>query len=590
MSKAIVTLHEQEGIHPLIAKPSRRLWAVAALLCATVATGNPYVLAAAGGVLLLLLLWCGISIRWIVGRMLLLLPFGAGAALFIPFHTEGTAVWTGLGFVATEEGVLKAAVILLKLAVANLLLTYLLAVTPLFTLLRSLRSVGVPAVLLELILLMVRYFFLLKEEAASMLKAQRARGMSFRGWRWGPRTYKRFGELAGVLFLRSYERSKRIYIAMSARGGLEGEKTTNKVRSGKRARGEMRIEERYPKEGKKARAGERSGGGSGETRTEECPRGEGEKVHATGTGEAAVRSSRRDEGELAVEVRGVSFSYGKLKALGGVSFEIPVGSKVALMGPNGAGKSTLISLLNGLELSQAGEVRLFGETVKRDNGERLRRRIGVVYQDPDDQIFSSTVEEDVAFGPRNMGLSEEEAEERVETALASVGMDGMRKRSPFELSYGQKRRVAIAGVLAMRPDLIILDEPMSFLDPKGRDELQALLEKMASAGMTVVVATHDVDFAAEWADRVLLLKDGRLLASGTVELLFDDGLIEQASLHLPRLARPFRLLDEATDAKPRTVKQAAQAIWKLIARSSSGGFAGAVDPEDSVAKSRPGGG
>lgn len=594
MSKAIVTLHEQEGIHPLIAKPSHRLWAVAALLCATVATGNPYVLASAGGVLLLLLLWCGISIRLIVGRMLLLLPFGAGAALFIPFHTEGTAVWTGLGFVATEEGVLKAAVILLKLAVANLLLTYLLAVTPLFTLLRSLRSVGVPAVLLELILLMVRYFFLLKEEAASMLKAQRARGMSFRGWRWGPRTYRRFGELAGVLFLRAYERSKRIYIAMSARGGLEGEKTTNKGRSGKRTgreSEEMRIEERSRKEGERARAGERSGGENGEARTEERPREEGEKVRTAETGEAAVSGSRRDKGELAVEVRGVSFSYGKVKALGGISFEIPVGSKVALMGPNGAGKSTLISLLNGLELSQAGEVRLFGETVKRDNGERLRRRVGVVYQDPDDQIFSSTVEEDVAFGPRNMGVSEEEAEERVETALASVGMDGMRKRSPFELSYGQKRRVAIAGVLAMKPDLIILDEPMSFLDPKGRDELQALLEKMASAGMTVIVATHDVDFAAEWADRVLLLKDGRLLASGTVELLFDDGLIEQASLHLPRLARPFRLLDGATDAKPRTVKQAAQAIWKLIARSSSGGSGGgAVDLEDSVAKSRPGGG
>jgi|GEM_PF-41566 len=591
MSKAIVTLHEQEGIHPLIAKPSHRLWTVAALLCATVGTGNPYVLAAAGGVLLLLLLWCGISIRLIVGRMLLLLPFGAGAALFIPFHTEGTAVWTGIGFVATEEGVLKAVVILLKLAVANLLLTYLLAVTPLFTLLRSLRSVGVPAVLLELILLMVRYFFLLKEEAASMLKAQRARGMSFRGWRWGPRTYRRFGELAGVLFLRAYERSKRIYIAMSARGGLEGEKQTNKVRSGKRTggdSGEMRMEERSRREREKVRAEERSGGESGETRTEEQSRRE--KARAPATGEAAVRADRRDEGKLAVEVRGVGFSYGKVKALGGVSFEIPIGSKVALMGPNGAGKSTLISLLNGLELSQAGEVRLFGETVKRDNGERLRRRVGVVYQDPDDQIFSSTVEEDVAFGPRNMGLSEEEAEERVETALASVGMDGMRKRSPFELSYGQKRRVAIAGVLAMRPDLIILDEPMSFLDPKGRDELQALLEKMASDGMTVIVATHDVDFAAEWADRVLLLKDGKLLASGTVELLFDDGLIEQASLHLPRLARPFRLLDGATDARPRTVKQAAQAIWKLIARSSSGGSAGTVDPEGPVVKSRPGGG
>jgi cobalt transport protein ATP-binding subunit len=252
-----------------------------------------------------------------------------------------------------------------------------------------------------------------------------------------------------------------------------------------------------------------------------------------------------------------------------VSFDIPVGSKVALMGPNGAGKSTLISLLNGLELSQSGEVRLFGEAVKRDNGDRLRRRVGVVYQDPDDQIFSTSVEEDVAFGPRNLGLSEEEVMERVETALGSVGMREMRRRSPFELSYGQKRRVAIAGVLAMRPEFIILDEPMSFLDPKGRDELQALLESMHLMGMTIMVATHDVDFAAEWADQVLLLKDGKLLASGSTELLFEDELLEQASLHLPRLARPFRLLREAEDQRPRTVRQAAQMIWKLMVKNAT---------------------
>jgi energy-coupling factor transporter ATP-binding protein EcfA2 len=207
--------------------------------------------------------------------------------------------------------------------------------------------------------------------------------------------------------------------------------------------------------------------------------------------------------------------------------------------------------------------------VKRDNGDRLRRRVGVVYQDPDDQIFSTSVEEDVAFGPRNLGLSEEEVMERVETALGSVGMREMRRRSPFELSYGQKRRVAIAGVLAMRPEFIILDEPMSFLDPKGRDELQALLESMHLMGMTIMVATHDVDFAAEWADQVLLLKDGKLLASGSTELLFEDELLEQASLHLPRLARPFRLLREAEDHRPRTVRQAAQMIWKLMVKNAT---------------------
>ncbi|WP_373231994.1 cobalt ECF transporter T component CbiQ [Cohnella sp.] len=520
--KAIITLHETEGVNPLIAKPSHRLWTVLALLCTVVILWQPAVLSAAAGLFLFVLLWCGIPIQNILGRMLLLLPFGAGAVVFIPFHTPGIPAFQLLGFMATEEGVQRASVILLKLVNANLLLTYLLSVTPLFVLLRSLRSIGVPAILLELMMLMMRYFFLIKDEAVSMSRAQRARGMKLNGWAWSARTYRRFGQLVGVLFLRAYQRSQRIYIAMSARGGLEGEIPLISDNGSKAAEASIPV----------------PGAGSGLSR-------------------------------LAVQVREVTFSYGNIKALNGVSFDIPVGCKVALMGPNGAGKSTLISLLNGLELSQSGEVRLFGDAVKRDNGDRLRRRVGVVYQDPDDQIFSTSVEEDVAFGPRNLGLSEEEVMERVETALGSVGMREMRRRSPFELSYGQKRRVAIAGVLAMRPEFIILDEPMSFLDPKGRDELQALLESMHLMGMTIMVATHDVDFAAEWADRVLLLKDGKLLASGTTELLFEDELLEQASLHLPRLARPFRLLREAEDQRPRTVRQAAQIIWKLMVKSAA---------------------
>jgi cobalt ECF transporter T component CbiQ len=530
--KTIITLHEREGIKPLIAKPSYRLWTVLALLCTVVVLRQPSILALAASIFLFALLWCGISIQKIMGRMLLLLPFGAGTAIFIPLHTPGTPAFHWYGFTVTDEGVLRATVILLKLANANLLLTYLLSVTPLFVLLRSLRSVGVPAILLELMMLMLRYFYLLKDEAVSMAKAQRARGMKLTGWAWSTRTYRRFGELIGALFIRAYQRSQRIYVAMSARGGLEGEIPV-----------------------------------MGDHQMEPLREGIG-----------AVESAG-----LAVEVREVAFAYGNIKALNGVSFDISIGSKVALMGPNGAGKSTLISLLNGLELSQKGEVRLFGEAMQRDSGNRLRRRVGVVYQDPDDQIFSMTVEEDVAFGPRNLGLTEEEVLERVETALVSVGMNEMRTRSPFELSYGQKRRVAIAGVLAMRPELIILDEPMSFLDPRGRDELQALLESMNRMGMTIVVATHDVDFAAEWADSVLLLKEGKLIASGSVDLLYEDTLLERASLHLPRLARPFRLLQGAGDQRPRTVKQAAQIIWKLMMK----GLGPSVEQSSLSEKAKP---
>lgn len=510
--KTSIVLRESEGVKPLIAHPSARLWTVVILLVAVVAIRQPAVLAGTAGLLLFLLLWCGIPLRKVLRRLLLLLPFGAGAALFIPFHTEGTPAFEWLGFTASHEGIERATAILLKLASANMLLTYLLAVTPLFALIRSLRAIGVPAIMLELMALLLRYFFLLKEEAQAMSKAQRSRGMKTSGWLWKAFTYRRFGQLLGALFVRAYLRSGRIYAAMTARGGFEG--GTN-------------VKQRE------------------------------DAATATAHGGTAP----------VVEVNNVGYAYGNIQALRSVSFDIAPGAKVALMGPNGAGKSTLISLLNGLEQAQTGEVKLFGETVTRANEHRLRRFVGVVYQDPDDQIFSTTVLEDVAFGPRNLGLTAEEAEARAEEALESVGMLALKRRSPFELSYGQKRRVAIAGVLAMRPSFLILDEPMSFLDPRGRDELQELLEQLHRSGLTILVATHDVDFAAEWADRVLLLKDGALLASGNSDLLFDDGLIAQASLHLPRLARPFRLLQGAGDERPRTVKQAAQLIWKLMTRS-----------------------
>lgn len=500
-----------KAIRPIIATPAYRIWTVLGLLIADVALWRLDILAGMGGVLLFLLLWCGIPLRTIVRRLLLLLPFGAAAALFVPFHTSGTAAFRWFGYTATEEGVERAGMLLLKLANANLLLTYLIAATPLFALVRGLRAIGIPAVMLELMALLLRYFFLLKEEAGSMAKAQRSRGMKTSGWLWNALTYRRFGQLTGALFVRAYSRSRRVYAAMIARGGLEGSGAVNQ--SGKE-------EAKMP----------------------------------------------RPPGEPVVSVREASYAYGNVQALRGVSFDIAAGSKVALMGPNGAGKSTLISLLNGLEPAQSGEVRLFGETVNRTNEHRLRKSVGVVHQDPDDQIFSATVLEDVAFGPRNLGLTAEEANERAEEALGAVAMLDYRHRSPFELSYGQKRRVAIAGVLAMRPAVLVLDEPMSFLDPRGRDELQALLEDLHRAGLTIVVATHDVDFAAEWADRVLLLKDGELLASGSADLLFDDALIAQASLHLPRLARPFRMLREAGDPRPRTVKQAAQLIRKLMTR------------------------
>ncbi|WP_160397660.1 cobalt ECF transporter T component CbiQ [Paenibacillus sp. MMS18-CY102] len=491
-------------------RTTKRLLAVLGLLATMMFFRHPAALMGAAGCFLFGMLLAGLPLLQILRRLLLIIPFALGAIVFVPFqHAQGgTELFRLFGCVATEEGMRHSIVLLLKVVNANLLITYLLLSTPLFQLIKSLRAIGIPAVLLEIIGLMLRYLALLKEEAQGMVKAQRSRGLRLEGWMWSRSTYRRFGELLGVLFIRAYARSTRIYQSITARGGF-------------------------------------------------------------GAGIAGARRQQTigQEGpSMAIEVRGVTYQYGQIQALRGLSFSIRQGAKVVLMGPNGAGKSTLISLLNGLEQPALGEVRVFGERMGRENALHLRQRIGVVYQDPDDQIFSTTVEEDVAFGPRNLGLDELAVQERVTEALRAVGMSELRGRSPFELSYGQKRRVAIAGVLAMRPEVVILDEPMAFLDPKSRDDLQTLLERMHASGLTLIVATHDVDFAAEWATDVLVLKDGKLLASGTAELLFDDRLLEQADLHLPRLVRPFRLLQNAADTHPRTVREAAQAIWQLIMR------------------------
>ncbi|MBW7477404.1 cobalt ECF transporter T component CbiQ [Paenibacillus oenotherae] len=494
---------------PFLRQVNRRLLTVLALLATIMFFRNPAALTGAAGCFLFIALWSGVPLRHMVKRLLLIVPFGLGAVVFIPFQGAGTPFMEIGPWTATQEGMDSATVILLKMVCANVLLTYLLFITPLFDLIRSLRSLGVSAIFIEIIGLMMRYFFLLKEEAASMVSAQRSRGLELRGWLWSRRTYKRFGELLGVLFLRAFHRSERIHQSISARGGF-------------------------------------SGGG--------MSRHHGESIQGGGS--------------AAIEVRDASYSYGgsNIEALRGVSFTIERGVKTVLMGPNGAGKSTLISLLNGLEEPSSGEVQVLGKRWTRESGMRLRQRVGVVYQDPDDQIFSTSVEEDVAFGPRNLGLPESEVKERVADALRTMGICELRGRSPFELSYGQKRRVAIAGVLAMRPEIIILDEPMAFLDPKSRDDLQAMLDELHGLGITLMVATHDVDFAAEWAERVLLLKEGRLLAAGTTDLLYDDALIAKADLHLPRLARPFRLLHGVKGLRPRTVQETAQLIWKLMMR------------------------
>jgi cobalt/nickel transport system ATP-binding protein len=210
----------------------------------------------------------------------------------------------------------------------------------------------------------------------------------------------------------------------------------------------------------------------------------------------------------AVEIRGLRYTYPDgTVALRGVNLEVEEGESVYLMGPNGSGKSTLLLHLNGLLLPQRGEVRVFGRDT-REGVEEIRRRVGLVFQDPDDQLFMPTVFEDVAFGPLHLGLGEREVRRRVREALRAVGAEGLGRRSPHHLSYGEKKRVAIATILSMEPQLLVLDEPTLGLDPWARREFLSLLERL-KRGRTLVMAGHDLELMG-LCDRALLLRRGRV--------------------------------------------------------------------------------
>ena len=214
-------------------------------------------------------------------------------------------------------------------------------------------------------------------------------------------------------------------------------------------------------------------------------------------------------GDPIIETQDLTFRYSgnDSPSLDGVSLRIGRGVRTINLGANGAGKSTLFYHFNGLFRPSSGRVLFDGQPVgyRRRGLRELRSRVAVVLQNPDDQIFGQTVEDDVAYGPRNLGLDEREVEARVERALALVGMSGMRDRNTMKLSYGQRKRLSIAGAIAMEPEVLVMDEPTAGLDPQMSLELMELAEQLHHSGTTVVISTHDVDLAYAWADEIHVL-------------------------------------------------------------------------------------
>ena len=259
-------------------------------------------------------------------------------------------------------------------------------------------------------------------------------------------------------------------------------------------------------------------------------------------------------------------------ALDHITFVAEKGKVTGILGANGAGKSTLFLSLNGVLTPKSGKVVLGGQPVRYDKKGllELRRRVGIVFQDPDDQLFSADVYRDVSFGAVNLGLPEEEVRRRVEAAMEQTGVAALRDRPTHALSYGQKKRVAIAGVLVMEPSVMILDEPTAGLDPQGVSDILRLLTRLRKdLGIAILLATHDMDIVPLYCDRVYLLSGGRMEEAGTPEDLFlHPEKLRRNHLRLPRIAHPMEILADRdglqVDRSAATIGAARQELLRLL--------------------------
>ncbi|WP_305515191.1 MULTISPECIES: ATP-binding cassette domain-containing protein [unclassified Methanobrevibacter] len=238
-----------------------------------------------------------------------------------------------------------------------------------------------------------------------------------------------------------------------------------------------------------------------------------------------------------LKTRNLSFTYPDgTEALKNINIQINKGEKIAIMGPNGAGKSTLFSHFNGLSEPTSGHVEIDGEKIvfKREELLKVRQKVGIVFQDPNDQLFAPTVREDVAFGPMNLGLDYDEVKRRISESLEMVGMSGFEDKTPHHLSGGQQKRVAIAGIIAMKPEIMILDEPTAGLDPEGVDKVLNILNKLNSKGISIVISSHDIEMVNQFANKIYVLYDGEIIASGDKHQIFSDKkLLKKAHLKSP---------------------------------------------------------
>ncbi|MGB7787540.1 energy-coupling factor ABC transporter ATP-binding protein [Methanoregula sp.] len=274
-----------------------------------------------------------------------------------------------------------------------------------------------------------------------------------------------------------------------------------------------------------------------------------------------------------LEFDNIHYAYPNCReSLSGVTFSIKKGAKVALVGPNGAGKTTLLLMFNGVLEPSKGRVLFNGEPLQYNSRSlrEVRKKVGLVFQNSDTQLFAPTVYQDVAFGPLNLGMTPDEIRATVTRSLAAVGLSGYEKRPPHQLSGGEKKRAAIAGTLAMEPEVLVFDEPTSSLDPAGAADLMELLDELNSQGKTIIISTHDVELAYLWADQVILVNKGTVIHAGTPEEVFTDpALITSSNLRMPAVLEVYtELVSRQMIGKTGSPKSVLQLVSSLEQISS----------------------
>ena len=273
--------------------------------------------------------------------------------------------------------------------------------------------------------------------------------------------------------------------------------------------------------------------------------------------------------EYILEVKNLEYTYGDgTHALKGINLKIEKGKKIAIIGVNGSGKSTLFLNMNGVLKPSKGDIFFEGEKIAYDKKSlmELRKKVGIVFQNPETMLFSSNVYQEVSFGAMNLKLDDDTVHKRVDTALEDVNMTEYSEKSIHFLSYGQKKRVSIADILVMEPELIIFDEPTSSLDPRHTQKIEEIFDELNKKGMTVVISTHDMNFTYSWADYIFVIGDGKIKKQGVPEEIFaDDKILEECYLEKPFLFDMFEKLKEKnlltnTEAYPKTKEE----LYKLL--------------------------